>query len=824
MQVLESLTYIGRNRRHVGCVIENLIELAKNECEEVSAKAEKYCRQLQSTLQVHGIPLDTNFLSSNPMAVDAVAFFALLYAETALAIQRTAGHRVSFKATFSDPNPNRKRVVFEYEQADVGERAGLLALNLLASVFPELNWIDQPPDQTDNFADLFAEFQEFSRPLILPEDAQVIIDVTTRLDIPCVKLEREPYQGLTGDFRIRKNGLLKLGHSIYQHVVDGAFCIDKATHLLPLLKDRNQLFQTLTQLHVPVAHQEKEFRNIVSIRRATRLAATIGFPVVVKPGLRCHGRGISLNIQNEQELHIAVQKAQQFSRKVIVEKHIAGETFKVIVANGNIVGVVSGKVEGDLSSETHPSILRLVLDLVEKLGAGLLVVDVVTQEIGEPLHQQNGAIVDVDFAPELDRFLTAGSDLHVRAMSGFVQWLFPGNTRSRIPTVAVTGTNGKTTTCRMITSIMEGGHFNTGFASTDGIYIKNKLVEAGDKAGGGGHHRVFESRGVNLGVLETARGALAHSGFMFDWCNISVCLNVTEDHIGQFGIETVEQMAELKRSVLESARDGVVLFADDERCIAMIPYLVTPRICLVSMQCAVEELIKIPGNKGCFSIIESIDESDWLVLYDGDKRLPVIEISCIPATFGGAARFNVSNSLHAAAASYLMGMDMETIRKGLGTFEAGFENTPGRLNIYKKLPFTVILDYAHNADGFRKLSEFIDTQPVSGRKILTFGINSNNRDADIKAAMCGLAGHFDHYFCVNSLDLQGRQAHEMPTLLASGLTSAGITKSAISLVPEFDEWWRHGLDMAAPGDLLVLIPDSEEVQPIWELLESMSMR
>jgi cyanophycin synthetase len=155
-------------------------------------------------------------------------------------------------------------------------------------------------------------------------------------------------------------------------------------------------------------------------------------------------------------------------------------------------------------------------------------------------------------------------------------------------------------------------------------------------------------------------------------------------------------------------------------------------------------------------------------------------------------------------------------------FETGPDATPGRLNVFDALPFRVILDYAHNADGFRKLSAFIDTQTVSGRKILVFGIDSKHRDVDIKAELSELAGHYDLYVCVNSRDLRRRQANEIPNLLASGLISAGVAKSDIRLIFEFDGWWRKGLALAAAGDLLVLIPDTEEVRPIWETLGGMA--
>ncbi len=592
MQVLEILNYIGRNRRSDKCVIESHIELATEEQAALSARAGDYCKQLRAALQTSGVALSSDALSSSTPAVDAPGFFAYLYADIALTIQRAAGHKVNFSMTVNDPDPNRKRVVFEYEQLDVGERAAMLALNLLTCVIPELDWIDRPEDLSGSFTESFAELREIARPLILSADTQAILDAAVRQDVPCVKLEREPYDVKPGLFRIRKNGLLKLGHSVHQQIVDGTFCISKGEHLFPLLRDREQLFQALTRLRVPIARQDNELRNCINVRRAARSAASIGFPVVVKPWLRS-GQGISLNVPDVAALQIAVRKAQQHNRKIMVEKHIEGDTFKVIVANGEIVGVVTGGTGEDASSDTHPSTLRLILDMARKLDVGMLVVEVVTTEIGSPLQQQGGAIVDVELGPELDSFLLAGCELHARAMTGFVQWLYPPGVKSRIPTVAVTGTNGKTTTSRMITNIMQLGHFHTGFACTDGVYINEKLSEAGDHSGQEGHHRVFESREVDLGVLETARGALAHSGLMFDWCNVSVCLNVTQDHLGQYGIETVDQMAELKRTVLESAREAVVINADDEHCIGMLPFITAPRVCLVSMQLGVKNLQKL---------------------------------------------------------------------------------------------------------------------------------------------------------------------------------------------------------------------------------------
>ena len=278
-------------------------------------------------------------------------------------------------------------------------------------------------------------------------------------------------------------------------------------------------------------------------------------------------------------------------------------------------------------------------------------------------------------------------------------------------------------------------------------------------------------------------------------------------------------MAVMKRALVERASHAAVLFADDAHCMAMLDFIKSDIICLVSLQSGVEQIAKFVGRESAsFCVLETLENEEWIILYCNGQRMPVMTVSDIPATFKGTAAFNVSNAMHAIAASYLAGINIEDIGDAMRNFRSGPESTPGRLNIFDELPFRVIIDFAHNADGFLKLSEFIDTQAVSGRKILVFGISDNTKDADIKAAMTGLAGHFDHYACVDTLDLKDRQAGEIPALLAAGLCSAGVAETDVSFVLETDEWWRHGLDMAAPGDLLVLIPDPHEVQPIWGLL------
>lgn len=832
MRIIEPLVYIGPNRRSAKTVIEWPLQLSPAELKAIRRATSGSLQAIRARLDDLGCDIPPTF-AERKHELDTNAAFSLpgiatWVTEIALAMQQAAGHRVFFRTVLSRSGADRCRLIFEYEHQGTGLDAGELAMRVLSESVPGLEWEPGNKPVGASLEDAYRAFLTQASKYILPLDTQAIIDAATLLDVPCVKLERDPYGTLEGDFRIRRNGLLMLGHSCYQHIVDGTLCIDRTPELAFLLFDREKMFQYMVGVGLPSPRQDREFRNIITAKRAVRSAEKIGYPVVLKPVRRSRENGSLANrtckpLGSAAELKRAFEEVSGSSQRVIVEQHIAGSTFHLLLANNEVVCVVDSLGVPMPLSSLHNSVLNLALRITKALNSGLLNITLVTQDPGRPLADTGGAVVDLDPAPKLDQLLAGEPKLMAMAAERFVRWLYPPGTPSRIPLVAVTGTNGKTTTSRMIARIMRIAGFSPGMASTNGVYFNEILQKQGDLAGSGGHHTLFESQDIDMGVLETARGAVANSGVMFDWCDVAVCLNVTYDHIGEYGIDTLEEMVALKRSVMERARHAVVLNADYTTSRNMLPFAASINVYLVSVDSEARVIRDLAGESSFACVLEKEDGKEWITLYEPDGiRSPLIPVAAIPATLNGTARFNISNAQHAICACHALGMELETIRQGLGSFEASIENTPGRLNIYRELPFTVILDYAHNADGFRKLSEFTDAQSVSGRKILVFGIDSKHRDTDIKAAMYELAGHFDHYFCVNSQDLWGRQAHEIPALLASGLTSAGVAESDITLVLEFDEWWQHGLDMAAPGDLLMLLPDSEEVQPIWELLDAMA--
>jgi cyanophycin synthetase len=321
-------------------------------------------------------------------------------------------------------------------------------------------------------------------------------------------------------------------------------------------------------------------------------------------------------------------------------------------------------------------------------------------------------------------------------------------------------------------------------------------------------------------VLETARGAVADSGMCFDWSSIGVCLNVSSDHLGDKGIDTLEQMAELKRSIVATARDAVILNADDTLCLAMLPFPGTECVGLVSTWQSWAELRK--GHPHCrhFALQELVDGSNWLVIYSGEQRIEVLPVREIAATFDGRATFNISNILHASLACHFVGASLEHLRRGLRDFRMGFDNTPGRLNFYEHLPFRVLVDYAHNPDGVARLCEFVDRLDVQGNKFIALSAAGYNPEEVIKGNALAAAGFFDYYACFNYLRNIASNHHHVPGILREGFLAAGVPEERISVA----DCGLDALDMilkrVQPGDLVVMLAGHSDRKEIRERLLS----
>jgi cyanophycin synthetase len=389
-----------------------------------------------------------------------------------------------------------------------------------------------------------------------------------------------------------------------------------------------------------------------------------------------------------------------------------------------------------------------------------------------------------------------------------MEMLFPPGTPSRIPIAAITGTNGKTTTTRMLAHIHKMDGRKVGLATTDGVYIDGERTVVGDMTGPRAAQMVLRDPEVDVAVLETARGGLVRAGMGYRTCDVGAVLNVTADHLGMRGVDTLEQLAEIKRVVVEVARDCAVLNADDELCLKMADHSNATRIAYVTMNPNHELVRQHIAAGGTAAVLEQHIRGHMITLYDRGTHLPLVWAHLIPATLEGRAMHNVQNAMFAATIAHAMGVKIENIRQGLRTFDTTFFQAPGRLNVYDKLPFKVILDYGHNAAAMKAMADLVRRLDVTGRRIAVVSAPGDRRDEDIAETARQAAAAFDHLILRRDDDPRGRDQDEVPHMMATALREAGIPSDRFSIVIEEAAAIDAALAMGRPGDLLVIFGDN----------------
>jgi cyanophycin synthetase len=445
---------------------------------------------------------------------------------------------------------------------------------------------------------------------------------------------------------------------------------------------------------------------------------------------------------------------------------------------------------------------------VKAIGLDVGGVDFLTTDVTESYKEVGGAICEVNAAPGF-RMHMAPSEGRPRDVGGPVMdMLFPPGTPSRIPIAAVTGTNGKTTTARMLAHILKLSGQHVGLTSTDGVYIDGQRTVAGDMTGPVATRMVLSDPSVDVAVLEIARGGLLRAGMGVRHCDVGAVLNVKSDHLGLRGIGTLEQLAEVKRIVVEVSRDTAILNADDPLCLKMADYTEATHVCYVTMNPTHElvgEHIKA-GGRGV--VLESGIKGQMITIYDHGAHIPLLWTHLIPATLEGRALHNVQNAMFAAAMGFSMGLKLEDIRHGLRTFDTTFFQAPGRMNIYDEHPFKVILDYGHNPAAVEAMCVLVDRLEITGRRICVLSAPGDRRDEDIAELGRIAAGHFDYFICRRDDQLRGRGPDEVPKLLEKALLEHGVSQDRISIIPEEQLAIDAALREARPGDLVLIFADA----------------
>lgn len=463
-----------------------------------------------------------------------------------------------------------------------------------------------------------------------------------------------------------------------------------------------------------------------------------------------------------------------------------------------------GKHE-EVMQEVPAHINALAVAVAQVSGLGHLAgIDLIIDKLSGPAAAPNCVVRAVVPDPDLQVHELASED-HPHAIGDrYMAQLFPAGSSSRIPIVAVTGTNGKTTTCRMVARILRTSGRKVGLSCTDGVYLDEKLLISGDESGVLGAIDVLATPEAEAAVLETARGGLAKMGIAFDRCDVGACLNVAQDHLGQDGIETLDEMAAHKRQLIERASAAVVLNAEDPRCLAMAAHSAAEEVILIA-QSADHPAIQAHCQAGGRSIVLIPGKiSNEICILDGTVSTPIVAASQIPATMDEKAFFNVENAMAAAALCTGLGINNELIAKGLVGFRMTPENTPGRLNVFDDLPFRVIVDFAHNAHAIAAFCHLLRQLPVKGRRIAIYGAPGDRCDEDIKENASLIADNFDYFFCRDSISTRGRARGETMALVSSALVEHGIEKDKIESIPDPEKAVKKAFSIAKSGDLLVI--------------------
>ena len=462
----------------------------------------------------------------------------------------------------------------------------------------------------------------------------------------------------------------------------------------------------------------------------------------------------------------------------------------------------TGGISIDRTDEIHPENIWLFQRVAKTIGLDIAGIDVVTTDISKPLRDTDGVIVEVNAAPGFRMHFCPSEGIPRNVAEPVLNMLFPPGTPSRIPILAVTGTNGKTTTTRLLAHILRQTGQIVGYTTTDGIYIGGYLVEQGDTTGPQSAQVILQDPTVEVAVLETARGGILRSGLGFDQCDIGVVLNVAADHLGIGDIDTVEELAHLKSVVVESARSNgyAILNADDPLVSAMAPRI-KAQIAYFSMN-PDNELIRSHTQQGGLA---AVYENGYLSILKGDWTLRIEQAAHIPLTMGGRAPFMIANALAASLAAFAHGVKIEDIRTALATFQASVGQTPGRMNLFNLGRFHAMVDYAHNPHSYEALGGFIRNWP--GERIGVVGGPGDRRDEDFVTLGNLSAKMFDRIIVKEDLDRRGRPSGEAAKLIVQGIEAVD-RPAAFETILDETAALNTALDRAPQGSLVVIFPES----------------
>ncbi len=794
----------------------------------------------------------------------------------AIELQVAAGGDEWRGKTRGTGTPGEYHVIYGYSDERVGTDAGRLAVRLVNHLI-EL-------DPGFNFQAELDQLVLLANRSAFGPSTQALVDEAVARDIPYTRLDAHSF--------------VQLGQGVYQKRIRATIASSTSSLGVDTASNKDLTKRLLRSVGLPCP-EGGEARDA---EEAVKLAHAIGFPVVIKPVDGNHGRGVSLNINDDHSVHEAfsIAAAQARSGTVMVESHVEGSDYRILVVGGRVAAVaerVAANVIGDGRSTvrelvdevnadprrglghekvltrirldttlekllavqglsidmvpTHGTFVQLAgtanmstggtsidrtsevhLDNIEiaqqaaiVVGLDVAGVDVVCPDITRSIHEVGGGILEVNAGPgfRMHTHPTVGDPQDVA--KPVVDLLFPPGTPSRIPIISVTGTNGKTTTSRMIAHIFKSMGHTVGLTSTDGVFIDQRRLLEADASGPRSARLVLQHPSVDLAVFEVARGGILREGLGYERNDVAVVLNVAADHIGLGGVDSVEKLAKVKQVIVGAVpRHGTAVLNADDPLVADMRRSCAGSVLLFSMNQHSNVVKSHCKRGGRAMVLVPTSAGDALVLRHGSRETHVIRANQIPATFGGKARMSIQNAMAAAGAAFGVGASLDDVRQGLRTFDTSFLLSPGRLNVTELHGATVLIDFCHNAPAMRELGHFIDQLVDSSavlppRRIGVIGTPGDRRDQDIRELGAVAARHFDSLI-VREDHLRGREPGQLAALIVEGIRSppaAGGRCSDVTVIADERQACERALLKLTPGDIAALCVDGSQMA--WELVQ-----
>ncbi|MGB7395782.1 MAG: cyanophycin synthetase [Pricia sp.] len=518
------------------------------------------------------------------------------------------------------------------------------------------------------------------------------------------------------------------------------------------------------------------------------------------------------------EKELTVISVDDLTRTIIED---AGYELKSVLPKGeklilkDTANLSTGGTAEDVTDIVHPANVAMAERISKIIDLDIAGIDIMTTDISKPLSKTGGAVLEVNAGPGFRMHLSPTEGLPRNVAAPVVDKLFPRQAdKGRIPIVAITGTNGKTTTTRLIAHMAKMAGFRVGYTTSDGVYIKNRLLMKGDCTGPQSTEFVLRDPTVNFAVLECARGGLLRAGLGFSKCDVGIVTNVSEDHLGLKGIHTIDQLAQVKGVIPETVLpDGyAILNADDDHVYDMRRGL-DCNIALFSMDENNPRITELQDEGG----ITAVYENGYVTLCRGTWKMRIMKAENIPLTYGGKAKFMIQNVLPAIISCHVKNINIEDMKAGLETFLPSASQTPGRLNLFKFEKFQVLLDYAHNAAGMRALQKFTNEIEATHKVGIIAGIGDRRKEDNEKMGSVA-AEMFDEIIIRQDKHLRGKTEEELIQMLRDGIKAKNPDKK-ITAIPSEKEAIHYAINNARPGTLIVLC--SDVVSDALELVEDL---